>query len=486
MRTRLLGILLALIACVLAALGVPLAAAMAAAEQSRVVVDRMDDMTRFAQEMPTQGLPSRGAVGSDPTAPTALDPLQVRALGTEVSTYESLYGVRIGLFLGDGRTPVAVAPAGWAPYASQTGDPAVQAARDGRRSPNPPQVWPWTPDRTLTIASPVVRDGDVVALVVTESPTGPLRERILHRWMVLGAGEAVAMIAAILLAVRLTEWVLRPVRTLDRATHEIATGRMSARVAPAGGPPELRSLAGAFNEMADHVVRTLDQQRAFVADASHQLRNPLAALLLRVELLGLELPEEHEAELVGVREEGVRLARVLDDLLGLATAEGSRPLPEPVDLAPLVLARVEAWRLLADQHEVVLRCPLPPPARALADPIGFGSALDAVLDNAIKFSPPAGTVLVTVLVDAGQVAVTVADSGPGLTEEELDRIGDRFWRSPRHQNVDGSGLGLSIARTLLLAGGGSLDFATGPAGGLAVTLNVPRAGRGERTAAVRA
>lgn len=312
----------------------------------------------------------------------------------------------------------------------------------------------------------MVRDGDVVALVVTESPTAALRSRILHRWLLLGGGEAIAMIAAVLLAVRLTEWMLRPVRTLDRAAHDIATGRMNARVASSGGPPELRRLAASFNDMADHVVLALDQQRAFVADASHQLRNPLAALLLRVELLGLELPEQHEAELSQVREEGVRLARVLDDLLGLATAEGGRPEAEPVDLTALVLARVDAWQALATQRGVRLACGTPPPASGWADPIGVGSALDAVLDNALKFSPADGTVAVTLQVRKRDVAITVTDSGPGLTEEELARVGDRFWRSARHQNVDGSGLGLSIARTLLLAGGGSLEFAPAEPRGL--------------------
>jgi signal transduction histidine kinase len=107
------------------------------------------------------------------------------------------------------------------------------------------------------------------------------------------------------------------------------------------------------------------------------------------------------------------------------------------------------------------------------DPIGFGSALDAVLDNALKFSPEGGTVAVTVRLGRRDVTVTVADQGPGLTEEELSRVGDRFWRSARHQNVDGSGLGLSIARTLLLAGGGSLEFAAVEPTGLAVTLSVP-------------
>ncbi|GJF31859.1 two-component sensor histidine kinase [Kitasatospora sp. NE20-6] len=473
MRNRLLGILLSLMACVLAALGLPLAAAVAAAEQSRVVVDRIDDIARFAQDLPTQGRAGSDTAVKGGTEPAAGDTTRLHALGVEAARYHDLYGVRVGIFQRDG-SAVAVAPADWQVPGGGPGGQAFQEALDGRRSHNPPQVWPWTPDRTLTVALPVVRDGDVVAVVITESPTGPMRARVLHRWLWIGAGEALAMIVAVLLAFRLTGWVLRPVRTLDRATHDIATGRLNARVAASGGPPELRRLARSFNDMADHVVLAIDQQRAFVADASHQLRNPLAALLLRVELLGLDLPERHQGEVGAVREEGIRLARVLDDLLGLATAEHARPEPEPVDLTALVLARLDAWRPVAVRRGITLAWDGPPTAYGLADPIGFGSALDAVLDNALKFTPEGRRVAVDVVLHKREVGVAVTDSGPGLTEEEMARIGDRFWRSPRHQNVDGSGLGLSIARTLLLAGGGSLDFAPAEPGGLTVVLTVPR------------
>ncbi|MER7581262.1 HAMP domain-containing sensor histidine kinase [Kitasatospora sp. NPDC097691] len=471
MRTRLLGILIALMLCVLAALGLPLAAAVAAAEQTRVVVDRLDDAARFAQDLPTSGAADSARKGDPEPAPGDLS--RQHSIDAEVRRYFDLYGVRLGIFQRDG-LPIAAAPADWRVPAAGWGAQAFQEALDGRRSHNPPQVWPWTPDRTITVAAPVVRDGDVVAVVLSESPTGALRTRVLHKWLVLVAGEAAAMIVAVLLAVRLTEWVLRPVRTLDRATHDIATGRMAARVAPGGGPPELQRLARSFNEMADHVVLAMDQQKAFVADASHQLRNPLSALLLRVEVLGLELPEGHEEELSGVREEGTRLARVLDDLLGLATAEHARPGPERTDLAELTLARVDAWRPVAEQRGIGLRWDGPALAIGMADPIGFGSALDAVVDNALKFSPAGSEVRLRVAVRRDEVAVTVTDAGPGLTEDELSRAGDRFWRSPRHQNVDGSGLGLSIARTLLTAGGGSLGFAPVKPTGLAVTLAVPR------------
>lgn len=280
------------------------------------------------------------------------------------------------------------------------------------------------------------------------------------------------MLLAVGAAFRLTGWVLRPVRILDAATHDIATGQLNSRVAAAGGPPELRRLAISFNEMADNVEEVLEQQRAFVADASHQLRNPLAALLLRIELLALELPAGNE-EIASVRTEGKRLAQVLDDLLDLALAEHAAADLQLTDIGELAAERVAAWRPVADEKGVRLtehRAAV----TAWADPVALSSALDAVIDNALKFTPRGEEVTVSVASNGESSTIVITDEGPGLTDEELARIGDRFWRSGRHQNVKGSGLGLSISRALLAAGGGSIAYAHHEPRGLRVTVTVPR------------
>ncbi len=291
---------------------------------------------------------------------------------------------------------MANAPDHW--LVPQTGEvrSAFAEALLSRRSHDPRQVWPWQRSR-LVVASPVIRDGDVVAVVVTDSPTGQLRSRILRGWLFIGAGEIAAMLLAVGAALRLTGWVLKPVRVLDATTHDIATGRLKSRVAVAGGPPELRRLARSFNEMADNVEAVLEQQRAFVADASHQLRNPLAALLLRIELLALELPEDNE-EIASVRTEGKRLAHVLDDLLDLALAEHAEADLRLTDIGALAEERVAAWAPAARTKGVRLTGDCPP-TTAWADLIALSSALDAVIDNAVKFTPEGGTVEIAVAVD---------------------------------------------------------------------------------------
>ncbi|MGW1712933.1 ATP-binding protein [Streptomyces sp. NPDC002156] len=467
MRTRLLPLLIVLMAAVLLALGIPLAVSVAAAQQQTVVIDRIDDTARFAALAQFVTDRPTGSRVKD----TATDE-RGETLQRELESYYDVYGIRAGVFYRND-VPMANAPADW--YLPETGEvrDAFAEALLSRRSHDPQQVWPWQRNR-LVVASPVIRDGDVVAVVVTDSPTGHMRSETLHGWIVIGAGEIAAMLLAVGAALRLTGWVLRPVRVLDAVTHRIATGSLKSRVAVAGGPPELRRLARSFNEMADNVEDVLEQQRAFVADASHQLRNPLSALLLRIELLALELPEDNE-EIASVRTEGKRLAEVLDDLLDLALAEHAEADLALTDIGALTAERVAAWTPLAEAKGVRLvgDCPA---TTAWADPVTLSSALDAVIDNAVKFTPEDERVQVSVASNGETSTVVVTDGGPGLTDEELVRIGDRFWRSGRHQNVKGSGLGLSISRVLLAAGGGTISYDHHEPHGLKVTVRVPRSG----------
>lgn len=443
---------------VLLALGFPLAVSLAAAQQQRVVVDRIDDTVRFA------------ALAQFVTDSSDSDE-RLTTLRDQLNRYYSTYNIDVGVFFRSGKS-MAHAPEGMAIPPEGEGQRAFREALSGRRSQDPPQVWPWQEDGRLLVASPVVRDGDVVAVVYTDSPTGQLRSRVLTGWLLIAAGESAAMLLAVGAAFRLTGWVLRPVRVLDAATHDIATGQLNSRVAAASGPPELRRLARSFNEMADNVEEVLEQQRAFVADASHQLRNPLAALLLRIELLALELPDGN-AEIASVRTEGKRLTQVLDDLLDLALAEHTSAALELIDIGELADERVGSWRPLAEDKGVRLVGHLLP-VTAWADPVALSSALDAVIDNALKFTPRGEEVTVSVSSRGELSTITVVDHGPGLTDDELSRIGDRFWRSGRHQNIKGSGLGLSISRALLSAGGATIAYAHHRPHGLQVTVSLPR------------
>jgi signal transduction histidine kinase len=451
-RARLTWVLLTLMACILLALGLPLATSIVREHQNALFQDRVDDTAHFAA-----------------LAESALPGPPPATLRTDLMRFQQVYGISSAVVDRDGR-PWVVTP-GYPGGRSPDVQVALRQAFAGRHSVDTGTIWPWS-HRTLTVTAPVMQSGDVVGAVVTVSSTQRMRTAALHGWLLLCSAEAVSVLVCLLLAQALAAWVLRPVEALDAVTHTIATGHLDARVATASGPPEIRRLGESFNEMVGQVESAMERQRAFVADASHQLRNPLSAVMLRLEELAMTLPPGREDELQSVRQEAHRLTRVLDDLLDLALAEQGNATVEEIDLAVLVEDRLAAWQIVADHRDIKVERVWDGPVLGTADAIGLGSALDAVIDNALKFSPAGSVVRVEVAETGAGAEIRVADQGPGLLPEELDRIGDRFWRSSRHQNVDGSGLGLSVARTLLGAGGGSLDVTTGGSGGLVVTLAV--------------
>jgi signal transduction histidine kinase len=282
------------------------------------------------------------------------------------------------------------------------------------------------------------------------------------------------LVLAIVIASRLANWVLRPVRAVDGAMAEMGRGELAARIPESTGPPELQQVIARFNQMAEKVEHLMHKQQEFVSNASHELRNPLSALLLRVEDLALVLPDDDAPEIEHVRAEGQRMARILDALLMLARDEDMAVDSEPVEVAALVARRVHGWRSIAREKDVELRLTGTDQAWGQVDEIVLESAFDAVTDNALKFSPAGGTVEVSVVESDGMVEIGVRDHGPGLGHDETGKVTDRFWRSPEHSRIRGSGLGLAIASELLVSCGGELAVGRPGGGGLLVTLRVPR------------
>ncbi|GIF68754.1 two-component sensor histidine kinase [Asanoa ishikariensis] len=437
MRRRLVTTYLLLLCLVLLALEVPLALVMSGRTTQALLADRLADATRFA------ALAAPAIRGGD-LAPVA----------AELGRYHELYGIDV-IVVDQNRHVVNAA----GPHPGPDADPVIRGALAGRQMSSPTNVWPWQ-ESQLLVAVPIYEGGAVLGGILTVSSTERARGSMLFAWAMLGIVGLVALVGSLVAAVRLARWVLRPVFSLDTAVHEITAGDSTARVPHALGPPELRRLTTSFNEMADTVTDALERQRLFVAHASHQLRNPLTVLRLRVEGLGDMLPTEARPEHHLALEESDRLARVLDSLLALARAEWDGRPPVIVDAGELVAARVEAWLPLAVQRGVALTASVPV-SRVFAEAAdtALDQALDALIDNGLKFAGAGGHVEVSVSTLPGRVVVTVRDNGPGMTAAECRLATRRFWRAPNTQNVDGAGLGLSIATVLIEASGGSLVLA---------------------------
>ncbi|MCA5894660.1 HAMP domain-containing histidine kinase [Isoptericola sp. NEAU-Y5] len=454
MRTRLAVILFVPLLIVLAVVGTAYAVSVARADQQSVYLDRLADTGYLV-------ITARQSLLAD-------NPEIVEG---DLDRYRDVYGIDAAVLDQSGGT--------WASNGLEATEVEQRtAALAGRRSELEPGLLPWTVGRVV-VAEPVFDGGDLVGAVVTVSHAGDLTRGVWLSWAMLLAGAALVCLLAAGLAHRTAGWVMRPVAAVDRAMAQIGSGRLDARIPSSTGPPELRAVVTRFNEMAARVEYLMRRQQEFVSNASHELRNPLNALMLRIEDLAMTTPPEHATEVAHVRAEAVRMKQILDALLLLADDADRGGEVHPLDVGELVVRRVDSWRGLAPERTILLDAPSAP-LWGTAGITALECAFDAVLDNALKYGPPDAPLEVSVGSrdggpdSQGTIEVTVRDHGPGVPPAELTLLTERFWRSPGHSSIAGSGLGLAIAAEILATGGGQVALTLPDDGGLRVALRVPR------------
>ncbi|MFB9382023.1 sensor histidine kinase [Pseudonocardia petroleophila] len=458
MGARLLVIMVLVVGLLAAGLGVPLALASAAASQQDLFTNRLIDTIYYAS-----------------SAERPLTEADTSQLEAALRRYDEIYGDAVLVL--DTSGDAVVASRTPAPVLDENGRERVTLALARQPSKPYPLILPWD-DRPLVLAEPVLADTEVRGVVVTISSTAAVRADELRTWSLVAVAALVALALGVLVALPVVRWILRPVRRLDEGTGRVAAAVLAgARPDPVSdnsGPPELRRLSASFDRMAEQVTQAYSAQRAFVADASHQLRNPLTALSLRLSNLHGRVDADAAEDHVAALEEAERLSTLLDGLLALARAERTVPLV-PLAVDDGVDDRLEAWRPLAEHSGLELVRDGPRGLRATGPAGAVETVLDAVLDNAVKFTPAGGTVTVRTAVRGDHVEIAVRDTGPGLAPDELDRATDRFWRSPGQINTEGSGLGLAIAARTVELGGGQLLLELPSGGGLRVVARLPRA-----------
>jgi signal transduction histidine kinase len=324
----------------------------------------------------------------------------------------------------------------------------------------------------LYAAVPVASGGKVHGAVRLTMDTRAVNALIHRFWLGLAAVTAVVLAAIAAIGWTIARSVNRPLRQLHGSAARFATGDLSTTETDPDAPAEIAALGATMNTMARRLDQLLAEHRAFVADASHQLRTPLTALRLRLENLQSDLAGSDGAEDLGAAiEETNRLSVLVGDLLQLARAEETAA-PAPVDLVEVARQRVDTWSAIADTAGITLDFASPiGPVVAESVPTGVEQILDNLIDNAIAASPPDSRVSVIVTPGRNQHRITVDDEGPGLTDELKAQALDRFWRLDNTE--PGTGLGLPIARALAEASGGSLLLEDSAAGGLAVVVTLP-------------
>ncbi len=320
----------------------------------------------------------------------------------------------------------------------------------------------------LYVAVPVASGGTVHGAVRITYPTSELDQRVHRYWFTLAAIAGIILALTAAVGIVVARWVARPLLALERTARRAGEGDLSVRADETRGPPEVRSLALELNVMVREVEQLMESQREFVADASHQLRTPLTALRLRLENLSHELESGGRSQLEAASAEAERLERIVDGLLVLARTDVSGPAVEPILLSEVVTGRLDAWSAFAAERGIALDASVPDDAAAYATSDRLEQVLDNLLANALEVAPSGSTIEIV----WKDTALHVLDRGPGMTDEELRHVFDRFWRAG---DSEGSGLGLAIVRRLVEADGGSIMLRRREGGGLDAAVTLRRA-----------
>jgi signal transduction histidine kinase len=304
----------------------------------------------------------------------------------------------------------------------------------------------------LSSAVPIVRNGRTVGALEVEQSLGAVHKEVRQDVLALIGIGGLALILGLGVAWILAGSIARPLRSLGAAARRRAAGETDAR-APERGSREQVQVAREFNEMADRLEAVLESQRAFVADASHQLRTPLTGLRLRLEAAGVKTKDPAVAkDLAAAEGETERLGQLVEDLLELASSEQPAE-DEWTDLTDAARAAAERWRGPASEsrHEIALEADGEVVVRAGSRELA--AIFDNLVENAIKYSPRGSSVTIECGRENGNARVgVISDSGP-LDEEVARHAFERFYRG-RGGRGSGTGLGLPIVQALAKRRGG--------------------------------
>jgi two-component system, OmpR family, sensor histidine kinase BaeS len=294
-------------------------------------------------------------------------------------------------------------------------------------------------------------------------------------WRAIAGAAGLAALLALLTGLAVARRITRPVERLIDVTRAMGQGDRTARVGPIPAPGEIGELATAFDLMANTLDRQEQLRRDLVADVAHELRTPIAVLQAGHEALLDGVAEPTPDQLASLRDEVLRLARMVGDLQTLAAADAAalHLALGRQDLAEIAASATDSLAGRFEAAGIALERRLTP-VPVLADPGRLHQVITNLLTNALKFTPAGGQVTVEAG-PAGSVAVLqVTDTGAGISPDELPRIFDRFWRGRDAAHVSGSGIGLAVAAELTRAHSGRLEARSEPGHGAQFILTLPR------------
>lgn len=342
----------------------------------------------------------------------------------------------------------------------------------------PPRVGPAY--RVFTASFEPRRGHGQRWVVRVAAPVGTFTE--LERRFRTGmlTGLALAALLSLAGAALIARLFLEPMHRLSREVAGIGAEALDQRLTVKGLDPELGRLASAFNGVLDRLQRAFDVQRAFVARASHSLRTPVASILSTAEVaVRRERPaEEYRAALEEIALSARDSARLAEGLLALSRAEQRDAIraPERVELPGLFTELQRLFRTHAELAGIAFEAKSTPGLCVTVDRTSLREMLDALVDNAIRYTPAGGRVTLTSQVEGDDARIDVTDTGPGIRPEEREKVFDRFFRGSAAEasKAPGSGLGLALVRALAEAEKVRVELGDAPGGGTRVTLRMKR------------
>jgi two-component system sensor histidine kinase BaeS len=296
-------------------------------------------------------------------------------------------------------------------------------------------------------------------------------------WWAIAGAAGIAALLALLVGLVVSRRITLPVTRLIEVVRAMGHGDRAARVGEIQAPDELRELAGTFDWMADTLARQEQLRRDVVADVAHELRTPVAILQAGHEALLDKVVEPTPSQLSSLRDEVLRLARMVDDLQTLAAAEAAalHLTHVPCDLAKIAAAAADSMATRFDAAGLTLERRLAP-VTVMVDAGRMHQVITNLLGNALKFTPAGGRVTLQAGHADGRAELSVSDTGAGIATDELPSIFDRFWRGKAASGAAGSGIGLAIVAELVRAHDGRIDVTSTPAHGTQVVVSLPLAG----------
>jgi two-component system sensor histidine kinase BaeS len=274
---------------------------------------------------------------------------------------------------------------------------------------------------------------------------------------VVVAATVLAVVASVALAILLGRMLAKPLADIGAAARRVADGDYAARV-PRSGPEELASLADSFNQMAASLERQEEMRRDFIANAAHELRTPLTNLQGYLEALRDGVISADRATYVSLHEEADRLVRLSRSLDALAEGDAgtSPPTMVELDLGGAIRTAIDLAAPSAERARLRLEADVPVDLRARADSDRLAQVLANLLSNAVRYTPPEGTITVRAERRPDDVLVSVSNTGDGIPAGDLDRVFERFYRveKSRDRARGGAGIGLAIVKQLVESFGG--------------------------------